>query len=174
MLWIQRTAKENERGLEKITNYDELISQIPESYDYESNPNGHWFNGIADFTYRVNKYLEESGSNYRCYPAYGGNDGRMYLLNQSQYLLLNKAIKDEYRRPMELNEWMSKYKPKELIKNTHSEILIEQLREGMKIRHLRFGVGKIIEINEKGVAKIKFKDGDKRLILEFAKLKIIT
>ena len=162
-----------QEGFEKITNYNELINQIPESYDYESNPKGDWFDAVAYFTKQINKYLEESASNYKCYPAYGGNDGSMYLLNELQYLLLNKAIKDEHTQPMELNDWIAKYKQKEIISNTNSETQIKQLQEGMKIKHIKFGVGQIIEINEKGVANIRFEDRDRRIILKYAKLEIV-
>lgn len=165
--------KDMRDGFEKITNYNELLEQIPESYDYHSNPKGGWFESVADFTKRINQHLEESGSKHRCYPAYGGNEGSMYLLNEPQYLLLNNTIKDEHTRPMELNDWINKYKPKELVNDATSEFLINQLREGMIIKHIKFGIGQIIEINEQGVANIRFQDGDKRIILKFAKLEII-
>jgi hypothetical protein len=48
----------------------------------------------------------------------------------------------------------------------------EFLKEGMKIKHLKHGKGQILEINEKGVANIKFDDGDKQIILQFAKIEI--
>ena len=42
----------------------------------------------------------------------------------------------------------------------------------MKIKHLKHGKGQIIEINEKGVANIKFDDGEKQIILQFAKIEM--
>ena len=49
----------------------------------------------------------------------------------------------------------------------------EHLNIGMKIKHLRFGIGEIVDINEKGVANIRFEEGEKRIILKFAKLEIV-
>ena len=49
----------------------------------------------------------------------------------------------------------------------------EELKVGLKIRHLKFGLGTILDINHKGVANIKFEDGEKRIILKFAKLEIV-
>jgi hypothetical protein len=48
----------------------------------------------------------------------------------------------------------------------------EFLKEGMKIKHLKHGKGQILEINEKGVANIKFDDGEKQIILQFAKIEM--
>lgn len=49
----------------------------------------------------------------------------------------------------------------------------EELNIGMHIKHLRFGRGKIMDISDKGVANIRFEDGEKRIILEYAKLEIV-
>ena len=49
----------------------------------------------------------------------------------------------------------------------------EDLKVGMNIKHLKFGKGKIMDITNKGVANIKFEDGEKRIILEYAKLEIV-
>jgi len=48
-----------------------------------------------------------------------------------------------------------------------------ELKVGMNIKHLRFGKGKILGVTDKGVANIKFEDGEKRIILEYAKLEIV-
>ncbi len=48
-----------------------------------------------------------------------------------------------------------------------------ELKPGMNIKHLKFGIGQIIEINDKGVATIKFGDKMNRIILKFAKLEIV-
>jgi len=169
---FREQLKKMSGGIEKICNYNDLINQIPESYDYEANPNSDWFNGVADFTKRVNSYLIENKSDYRFYPAYGGNEGSMYILNEFQYLLLNKAIKDEHTRPLELDEWINKYNP---ISPQHTSVKAstEDLKVGMQVKHVKFGEGQILEINEKRVANIKFVEGERRIILKYAKLEII-
>ena len=172
-LGFKEQLKKMQNGFEKVINYNELFNQIPESYDLESNPKSDWFDGIADFTKRINNYLEDNSSGYRCYPAYGGNEGSMYILNEFQYLLLNKAIKDEHTRPMKLNDWINKYKPKDQSNIKSPEKSIQQLKEGMQIKHIKFGKGQILEIDEKGVANIRFKEGERRLILKYAKLEIV-
>ena len=48
-----------------------------------------------------------------------------------------------------------------------------ELKVGMNIKHIRFGKGKILDITDEGVANIKFEDGEKRIILKFAKLEIV-
>lgn len=165
--------KDMQDGFEKITNFNEMFNQIPMSYDYKSNPKGDWFDAVIDFTSRINNYLLESGSNYKCYPAYGGNEGSLYLLNEFQYLLLNKAIRDEHTRPMELNDWIIKYKPQNSLEQSNSQENTNQLHVGIQIKHVKFGVGKIIEIYDKGVANIRFEDEDRRIILKYAKLEIL-
>jgi len=160
-------------GIEKVANFNELINHIPESFDYESNPKGDWFHGVADFTKRTNGFLEETNSKYKFYPAYGGNEGSMYILNEYQYLLLNKAIKDEHTRPMELVDWIDKYKPIISNQTSNPKVSTDKLNEGMKVKHIKFGIGQILEINNKGVANIKFTDGEKRIILKYAKLEIL-
>ena len=160
-------------GIEKVANFDELISYIPESFDYDANPKGDWFDGVADFTRRTNDFLKEKNSKYKFYPAYGGNEGSMYILNENQYLLLNKAIRDEHTRPMNLNDWIDKYKPNKSNQTVNAELPSDNLNEGMQIKHIKFGVGQILEINDKGVANIKFEDGEKRIILKYAKIEIL-
>lgn len=160
-------------GIEKICNYNDLINQIPESFDYESNPNSDWFNGVADFTKRVNSYLIDAKSDYKFYPAYGGNEGSMYILNEFQYLLLNKAIKDEHTRPMKLGEWINKYNQVTSQPTSIAKASTEELEIGMQVKHVKFGKGQILEINEKKVANIKFAEGERRIILKYAKLEII-
>lgn len=160
-------------GIEKVANFNELITHIPESFDYDANPKGDWFDGVADFTKRTNDFLKETNSKYKFYPAYGGNEGSMYILNENQYLLLNKAIKDEHTRPMKLDDWIDKYKPNKSKQTVSGELSIDKLSEGMQIQHIKFGIGQILEINDKGVANIKFADGEKRIILKYAKLKIL-
>lgn len=160
-------------GLERIVNFDELIKQIPESYDYQSNPKGDWFDGVSDLTDKVNDYLRKRSSKYKLYPAYGENEGSMYILNESQYLLLNKAIKDEHTRPLKLEDWITKYKPRRKETNSNKEATNNKLNVGTKIKHLKFGQGEILEISEKGVANIMFSDGEKRIILKYSKLEII-
>lgn len=157
-------------GLHKITNFENLQNQIPESYDYASNPEGSWSDAVVDFTTRINKYLSESGSKYLCYPAYDGNEGSTYLLNETQYLLLNTAIRDEHKRPLKLIEWIGKYNSKpspEVIDSTDAN---NELKEGMYVKHVKFGVGQIIEINDRGVSNIRFEEGDKLIILKFARV----
>jgi len=48
----------------------------------------------------------------------------------------------------------------------------EELKVGMNIKHLRFGKGKILDITDRGVANIIFKVGERRILLEYAKLEI--
>ena len=160
-------------GIDKICNYNDLINEIPESYDYKANPNSEWFNGVADFTRRVNSYLIQTKSDYRFYPAYGGNEGSMYILNEFQYLLLNKAIKDEHTRPMELDEWINKNNPVSSQPTKSATASTEELKVGMQVKHIKFGGGQILEINEKGVANIKFAEDERRIILKYAKLEIV-
>ena len=154
-------------GIEKVCNYNDLINQIPESYDYEANPNGDWFNGVADFTKRVNHYLVQNKFDYKFYPAYGGNEGSMYILNEFQYLLLNKAIKDEHTRPMELDEWINKCNPISSQPTISAKASTEELKVWMQVKHVKFGDGQILEIDEKGVANIKFAEGERRIILKY-------
>jgi len=170
---FKEQLKMMKEGIEKVVNFNELITHIPKSFDYDANPKGDWFDGVADFTKRINDFLKATNSKYKFYPAYGGNEGSMYILNETQYLLLNKAIKDENTRPMKLEDWIDKYKPNKSKNISNPEGLTDKLSEGMKVKHIKFGVGQILEINNKGVANIKFADGEKRIILKYAKLEII-
>ena len=170
---FRKQLKKMSGGIEKICNYSDLINQIPESYAYEANPNSDWFNGVADFTKRVNSYLVENKSDYKFYPAYGGNEGSLYILNEFQYLLLNKAIKDEHTRPMKLDDWIIKYNPVSSQLTPSTKASTEELQVGMQVKHVKFGNGQILEINGKRVANIKFAEGERRIILKYAKLEII-
>lgn len=160
-------------GFEQITNFEKLKSQIPESYDFKSKSDSNWADAVVDFTIRINKYLFESGIKYLCYPAYGGNEGTIYLLNDRQYLLLNKVIKDDHTRPLHLSEWIHLYNPKTSEPNSTTEEKKDLLKEGIEIKHIKYGIGRIIEINDRGVANIRFKDGDMKIILKFANLEIL-
>ena len=166
--------KKMKGGIEKVANFNDLINHIPESFDYESNLKGDWFDGVADFTKRINDFLEKVDSKYKFYPAYGGNEGSMYILNEYQYLLLNRAIKYEHTRPMELGDWIDKYKPNKSKQTPNPEMSTDKLSEGMQIKHMKFGIGQILEINDKGVANINFEDGEKKIILKYAKLELLN
>ncbi len=51
------------------------------------------------------------------------------------------------------------------------------ITEGMKVKHQRFGVGLVLQIEGQGQNKkatVKFADGEKQLILKFARLQIIS
>jgi DNA helicase-2/ATP-dependent DNA helicase PcrA len=51
------------------------------------------------------------------------------------------------------------------------------ITEGMKVKHQRFGVGLVLQIDGQGQNKkatVKFADGEKQLILKFARLQIIS
>lgn len=170
---FREQLKKMKEGIEKVVNYNDLSTHIPESYDYQGNPNGDWFYGLADFVKRVNEFLKLKNSNYKFYPAYGGNEGSMYILNENQYLLLNKAIKDEHTKPMDLGDWIEMYKPKTPELSVSTETATEKIEEGMKVKHLKFGEGEILDINDKGVANIKFEEGERRIILKYAKLEIV-
>ena len=50
---------------------------------------------------------------------------------------------------------------------------IANIKKGSKIKHLKFGLGEVLEVNNKGVANIMFERGETRIILKFAKLEII-
>lgn len=52
----------------------------------------------------------------------------------------------------------------------------DDILEGMDVEHQRFGQGKVIKLEGQGAnkkAKVKFKDGEKQLILRFARLRIV-
>ena len=74
---------------------------------------------------------------------------------------------------MKLNDWTDKYKPHKSKQTKNTELPLDTLSEGMQIKHVKFGVGQILEINDKGVANIKFADGEKRIILKYAKLELL-
>ncbi|HMT54391.1 MAG TPA: hypothetical protein PKC06_14140 [Saprospiraceae bacterium] len=227
-------------GIEKVADFNNILKSIPDSFDYDSNPNSNWNDAVVDFTKRINFILETSNIEYKIYPANGGNEGYMYLLNQEQYNILNNHVDDRKLRPNDIVSWNSiynttqeeyrkyierdefKFKPGmsitlknhgnvqviKVLSDKSAEIQIgekvaqievitgkykitfkdneaipshpkernfvkpEFLKEGMKIKHLKHGKGKILEISEKGVANIKFDDGDKQIILQFAKIEM--
>lgn len=55
--------------------------------------------------------------------------------------------------------------------------LASEIKEGQKIIHLKFGIGKVLSIDERNVATIKFDESlenpEKRIMLEYARLQIL-
>ncbi len=52
----------------------------------------------------------------------------------------------------------------------------DEILEGMHVEHQRFGQGEVVKLEGQGPnkkAKVKFKDGEKQLILRFARLRIV-
>ncbi len=160
--------KDMESGLRMVCNYESLINQMPESSDAKSQ-----FEAVEDFASRVNDFLTKSNSNYQCYPAYGGNEGSMYILNDYQYRLLNKAIADNQTLPLELTDWVTKFSPKTSTSRGNSKEVMAQLKVGTKIKHLKFGVGQILGINDRAVASIQFESGTKMIMLKYLKIEIV-
>ena len=227
-------------GIEKVADFNHILNSIPDSFDYDLNPISNWNDAVVDFIKQVNSLLETKNSEYKMYPANGGNEGYIYILNQEQYNLLNKHVDDRQIRPNDIVNWNRIYNTTQeeyrkyierddfefkigmtitlknhgtvqvtkVLSDKSAEILIgekvaqidvitgkykitfkdneaipsppkernfikpEFLRQGMKIKHLKYGKGQILEINENGVANIKFESGVKRIILQFAKIEM--
>jgi hypothetical protein len=228
-------------GLEKVVDFNKLLTSTPESFNFEANPKSNWNDAVVEFTNLVNQFLQSEKSEYNLYPANAGNEGLMYILSEQQFSLLNKHIDDrpvrphnieswnriynttqeEYRKYVERDEFQfelgmtmnlknhGKVKVIKVISDKSAQIQVgakigridlitgkyritfnndetnqteqnsksfaqpTELKVGMNIKHLRFGKGKIMSITNKGVANITFEDGEKRIILEYAKLEIV-
>ena len=72
---------------------------------------------------------------------------------------------------------LRKLRPVENAKNDIDNDLLKKLTPGVKVEHMRFGIGEIVNIEGSGQdkkAEIKFNQGGlKKLLLRFAKLKIL-
>lgn len=227
-------------GIEKVADFNHILNSIPDSFDYDLNPISNWNDAVVDFIKQVNSLLETKNSEYKMYPANGGNEGYIYILNQEQYNLLNKHVDDRQIRPNDIVNWNRIYNTTQeeyrkyierddfefkigmtitlknhgtvqvtkVLSDKSAEIQIgekvaqidvitgkykitfkdteaipsptternfikpEFLKQGMKIKHLKYGKGQILEISENGVANIKFESGVKRIILQFAKIEM--
>ena len=157
-----------EIGLKKICDYNNLIAQIPNSANVEEQADA-----VVDFTKRVNNYLKNIHSTYQCYPVYGGNEGSIYLLSEKQFLVINKAINDEYTRPLLLQDWIIYYNPKTESNQFEIKRNTENLKVGSKVKHIKYGVGEVLKIDGGVIANIKFASGEKRISLEFALLQLL-
>ena len=53
----------------------------------------------------------------------------------------------------------------------------DEIEEGQRVRHLKFGEGEVLSIDERKVATIRFEDiaenPEKRIMLEYARLQIV-
>lgn len=156
-------------GLQRLCDFDDLISII--SHTTTANSEAAT---VFDFTKRINDFLSTSNAAYQCYPAYGGNDGSMYLLSDSQFSFLYQTIDDEHKRPLRLDDWWTKYNPENGRVHENSTDTIKIFKVGMLVRHQKLGEGEIVDISDRDVATIKFSKGEKRIILKYAKLDIMN
>jgi hypothetical protein len=79
-------------GLEKVVDFNKLLTSTPESFNFEANPKSNWNDAVVEFTNLVNQFLQSEKSEYNLYPANAGNEGLMYILSEQQFSLLNKHI----------------------------------------------------------------------------------
>jgi hypothetical protein len=160
--------KEMKIGLELICDFDSILEVLPVSSNADSQ-----FEAVIDFIKKINSFLNQNGLSYQLYPAYGGNEGSVFILNAAQFELINREIEVEHTRPLLLDDWIQRYKPRDKDQNVTEQNPSSKFKEGMVVNHQKYGEGLILKITERGLATIKFQAGEKNIILKFSNLKLL-
>lgn len=154
-------------GIERVSDYNQMLKSIPPSFDYNSNPNSNWHDAVVDFTNRVNSELKNANSEYKFYPANGGNEGYLYILNEAQFHLLNKYIDDRQIRPHDMVNWNRIY-------NTTQE----EYRKYIDRDEFKFKLGMSMTLKNHGKVKVTEVINDKSARIQIgyqvARIDVIT
>lgn len=162
---FESQLQELRQGLQIICDYQLLANFIPKNTSVSSEELS-----VVEFITIVNSWLRRRNSPYQLYPAYGGNEGLIYILTELQYMLLNKAIRDNHTKPYRIDEWITVFAAKE--DEVQKSEVKQELKPGMKIRH-HLGIGEVLSISDRGLALVKFSEGERNIILKFAEYTIL-
>jgi hypothetical protein len=128
-----------------------------------------WGSAFDSVFLLTNQLLEENNFDGRVYGLFMDETSILIILNKEQFEYLESLIPEGSDfRPINLAKMIEEVNGEKEINFVKPEFL----KEGMKIKHLKHGKGQILEIDEMGVANIKFDDGNKKILLQFAKIEL--
>jgi hypothetical protein len=101
----------------EITNHIEEADTMTDGLNHEITLNGKryiifkdfrgygWGEAAQKFAEMINDQLQIQGKDERLYLINGGNDGSAVFLTNQQFMLIDKALKDDQWKPLKVEQW---------------------------------------------------------------------
>jgi hypothetical protein len=116
---IEITNHVEEVGADNWLNHSMTINGKP--YIIFENFEGYgWGEAAQRFAEIINDQLALQGKNEKIYLINGGNDGATIYLTGEQFNLLDEALKDQYWKPLKVDDWCKTFDvdPRKYMKNS--------------------------------------------------------